>query len=329
MTSGHAPFRDSAESSSQARNTPSVTSPTIRYCSLKLIAPSNFRASHFIRGSLTPVVIVALAAATHILHLAGDSASAIGASSQVFLPNGRVMRTFSMGQQTTIADLFWLRLVEYIGDPHTPQSQPQLFGFADLVTDLDPEYSYAYIVGGLLLATRGRLHESNNILLKGFRHTPNRWEIPFYLGFNHWYELNDPVAGAAWFEIASRSPDAPAYLARLVARLASSSGQLDATIEVFRQRRQLEPDQAKRLELTSLLQSLETERDLQLIEQAIDQFRLRNGYPPHHLDDLIGIISSIPLDLDRAPFDYDPISGKVTSRFLTKRLSLTHAQPQK
>ena len=86
------------------------------------------------------------------------------------------MRWFSLGHALTASHLYWLRAVQYIGEPRAEErGWATLFPVVDLVTDLDPGHGYAYQVAGVVLSSAGRIDESNAILEKGTRNVPSRW----------------------------------------------------------------------------------------------------------------------------------------------------------
>jgi tetratricopeptide (TPR) repeat protein len=176
-------------------------------------------------------LLVAVAAVVHLTHRWGaalEREQDKDTDQVIFIPDGKALRYFALGQQTTLADLYWLKLIQYLGG--VEGAQPKILGLANLVTDLDPEYSYAYMASGLVLAAKKRLVESNEILEKGAANAPWRWEIPFYLGFNYWYELGDWEKGAYWLKRAVQIPGRPPYLPVLVPRLLATAGDVDAVI---------------------------------------------------------------------------------------------------
>jgi hypothetical protein len=63
-----------------------------------------------------------------------------------YLPSARAARWASLGHPTLVANLYWLRAVQYMGDPKAgARGWDKLFPVLDLVTDLDPRHGYAYM----------------------------------------------------------------------------------------------------------------------------------------------------------------------------------------
>ncbi len=79
-----------------------------------------------------------------------------------YVPRADAVRWLSLGHPTLAANLYWLRTIQYMGDAQaSTRGWDKLFPVLDLVTDLDPRHGYAYQVGGNILASVGRLDESN------------------------------------------------------------------------------------------------------------------------------------------------------------------------
>jgi len=131
----------------------------------------------------------------------------------VILPDGKAWRTLALGQHTTIADWYWLQLAQYLGnDAAREAGWPALYPYAQLITDLDPDYGYAYELAGLLLASTDRLTESDAILNKGMGNAPHRWQIPFYAAFNRWFYRGDLAGAGPLLQRAASLPGSPDYL---------------------------------------------------------------------------------------------------------------------
>jgi hypothetical protein len=149
-----------------------------------------------------------------------------------FLP-GYLIKIGSLEFKDVVADLFWLQAVQLVGEKRfSKQDHGRLYRLIDRVTDLSPRFSYAYELGGVLFSLgTERIDLSNAILLKGTQYDPDKWQPWFYLGFNYFYYLNDPLKGAYYLAEATkkrRSP--PPYLPLLTARLYSKANRSKTAI---------------------------------------------------------------------------------------------------
>jgi len=273
-----------------------------------------------LKALLGAALLAAWAGVVHLAHLAAVAQDSVpDADRALFIPDGKSLRHFVLGQQTTVADLYWLKFIQYLGG--TTGAQPQMLPLARLITDLDPEYAYAYMAPGLVLASKRRFGESNEILEKGWNSVQSRWEIPFYLAFNYWYELGDWEKGAEWLKRAVSVPGRPPYLAVLVPRLLATAGDMDSAIAFVRTMAEQAPNEQSRKEFEHKLGQFVLERDLQRLEAAIETYRVREGRLPWALGEL-GEVLLGSLSLPADAYGYEPTTGKVSCSRLEKRLKV-------
>ncbi len=141
------------------------------------------------------------------------------------MPSGPLLTTAVIEYQEVTADFIWLKAVQFIGkrgDSEDPSGHNYdwFYKIIDLVTDLDPQFSYVYEAGGAVLSVLSdNVSSSNALLEKGIRYNPAYWQIPFYLGFNYMYHLKDNLKAAQYVEHASKIEGRPAYLPFLAATL--------------------------------------------------------------------------------------------------------------
>jgi len=238
---------------------------------------------------------------------------------QFSLPDGKQLRRVLLQQETTLADIYWFKLIQYLGTPQNYDAGvPALYSLADFVTDLDPRYGYAYIGPGLVLSAHKRFDESNRLLEKG---VPNsqRWEIPFYLSFNYWFELKDLEKGAAWMEVTSRTKGSPPWVLQLLHRLYSSAGQIELGIRFTETMIQSAASERDRDHFRRRLEDLRAEQALQFLEKACDEYQRRFGRPPWELKELEGTILQ---RLPDGPFEISPFDGRPATFLLEKRIKL-------
>jgi len=154
-------------------------------------------------------------------------ASARGAiRDPAFLPSGKTLRLAAFGQRLLLSDLYWLRLVQYMGETliHKADRWAALYPLAEIVTDLDPRHGYAYqVVGSNLAGLAGRHEEAERILLKGMRELPGRWNLPFTHAVNKFLYEQDYRTAAEYARRAAEIGKRPG-LALLASNLAGLAG---------------------------------------------------------------------------------------------------------
>ena len=77
-----------------------------------------------------------------------------------FIPSAQVVKIWSMGMQTLVADFYWLSAIQYIGSNAIKADYKKYLGvMLNLVTDLSPHFTYPYQIGMLLIPDINQRYE--------------------------------------------------------------------------------------------------------------------------------------------------------------------------
>jgi tetratricopeptide (TPR) repeat protein len=243
-----------------------------------------------------------------------------------YIPSGKYLKTAVLGYDQIIADFFWLRVVQYIGDKEKEaRGYPLIYRLVDLVTDLDPGFSFAYKVGGIILTVYSkRIQESNTMLEKGIKENPEVWDLPFFLGFNHFFYLSDYYTAAEYMNRAAQLPGHPPYLPKLVARLYAQAGTPEVALEFLYRVYEQAPNEKIREELKERMKEVIIERDIIFLEKAVKVYQERYKCLPEDLKDLVRgkIIQELPQEPFEGRYLYDPRTGEVKSSTHPERLRI-------
>jgi hypothetical protein len=198
-----------------------------------------------------------------------------------------------------------------------------LYHALDVITTLDPQYDYAYQVGGIVLTQLAdRVDLSNKILEKGLEEVPAVWQIPFYLGFNQFFYLHDYAQAAEYMTRASRLPGHPPYLPFLATRLYAEAGSPETALTFLTAMwRQTQDEQVKDL-LEYRMKEVIIERDIRILEDAVGHYREQEGHAPPTLSALVnrGILREIPAEPFGGEYQLNTTTGKLTSSTHPERL---------
>jgi hypothetical protein len=240
-------------------------------------------------------------------------------------PSERVMaaaqvRRLAPGLDLLMADMYWLRTVQYFGQQQFVQGGRDLDLLRPLIevtTDLDPRLEVAYRYGAVFLGDPGganRQKDAIEILEKGVRFNPLSWKLRQDLGFFHFLYRQDAVTAARVLQDAARLPSAPFWLETLAASLLRQGGHRDKAREMWlRLYEQAAEGSAMRNNARMHLLELEAVDQIDALQQGIAIFRERQGRPPASLDELraAGLMRVPPVDPLGTPFRYDPQAGIV------------------
>jgi len=240
------------------------------------------------------------------------------------LPKGEYLKPVVLGYEQLAADIIWLQAIQVIGeDTVTPNGYDWIYHALDVVTTLDPEFSYAYQLGGVTLAVLGKAPEkSNALLLKGMRVNPDIWQIPFYIGFNNFFYLNDYGRAAEFMAKASELPGHPAYLPKLAARLYVQAGDPDVALDFLLRMYKETADEKVRATLGQRIKEVIVERDARLLEDAIKRYKDVYEAYPERLIQLVerGIITKLPNEPFGGYYYFKPEDGRVHSSVVRERM---------
>ncbi len=243
-----------------------------------------------------------------------------------YLPKGEYLKVAVLGYRQLAADLIWLKAVQHFGvRKQTSEGYLWAYHAVDVLTDLDPKFAYAYQVAGAILGVwANRAQESVAILSKGMQHNPEVWQLPFYIGYDYFYELHNLGMAAKYFRIASTLPGSPEYLPKLAARMTVEAGDPDAALEFLQRLYQQVQDQHLREGLERRIREVIAERDIRFLEDGVRRYRVRYGKLPATLDELVirGIILRVPDEPLGGSYRMNPSDGTVTSTVLHERLKV-------
>ncbi|HET6437344.1 MAG TPA: hypothetical protein VFG59_04740 [Anaeromyxobacter sp.] len=269
---------------------------------------------------LAVLLALALATAGSRLLLAQDAEGLGKIRDPSFLPRGNLLRTASFGERLILSDAYWLRFVQYVGETVILKQQrwEAMYPLADLVTDLDPRFGYAYqVAGSNLSGLAQRYDEADQILLKGMRHVPDRWSLPLVMGINKFLYQQDYTAAAEYIRRAAQVGKRPhlALLAANLSALADSDAEYQTALAFLDQALEHAGTDELKAELRDRRSRTATFWVLSRLEKALGAYRRMKGHPPARLEELVtaGLLPEIPPDPSGGALQYDPSDGTVKS----------------
>ncbi len=281
---------------------------------------------------LMPLIAAAIAFSIYIIQhqIAGYKGIDKKIEKFVTLPKGEYLKPVVLGYEQLAADIIWLQAIQVIGENTvTPDGYDWIYHALDVVTTLDPEFSYAYQLGGVTLSVLGKAPEkSNTLLLKGMRENPGVWQIPFYIGFNNFFYLNEYGRAAEFMAKASELPGHPAYLPKLAARLYVQAGDPDIALEFLLRMSKETGDEKVREALGERIKEVIVERDAKLLEKAINEYRDVYKSHPERLIELVerGIIAELPREPFGGYYYFNPEDRRIYSSVVRERMKVYKKQ---
>jgi hypothetical protein len=282
----------------------------------------------------TPAAVVAAVTACAVLLVAAVQLQAARerlypappeTEESLYLRSGVTLRRLTGAYTTLAADLYWIRTIQYYGGTKNrldqrgssglPASASRedtyslLYPLLDITTTLDPRFNIAYRFGAIYLAEpyprgAGRPDLAIDLLEKGLRERPDRWQYMQDIGFVHYWFTHDYAAAAEGFRKAGEMPGAPWWVRSLAATTLARGGDRQSSKAMWEAIRETaEIDWLKHDAERRLLQ-LEALDTIDALQRAADAYAQRTGQVPD-FDALTRarVLRGYPLDPSGTPFE--------------------------
>ena len=195
----------------------------------------------------------------------------------------------SLGYTEILADIYWLRALQYFGGNKIEDQKPDLlYRYFDIITDLDPKFVNAYRYGGAFLAEPppfglGEFDLGVQVLDKGRENNPNNFRIPLEEAFLYYIYPKDYAKAAELFEEAGSKPDISAFRKASINGMAAAAhaqgGDRDTSRAIWEIIYETSPSEGRRnFAFRNLLEihTMEIEDDLTI---ALDEYIKRYNKP--------------------------------------------------
>jgi hypothetical protein len=205
---------------------------------------------------------------------------------------------FGFGFRNLLGDIAWLEAVQVSGNRKmTRDDYDRLADLLATVIRFDPRFVVPYLLGGIILAdSPHHAAAALRFMSQGEQRFASEWRFPFYTGYIRYFLLGDPVEGGMALLRASRIAGSPPHFPLLAARMLSEGHRPETAIAFLQNMIERETDPRRKASLEERMRRVEVERDLQILEKAIDEYSTRVGVPPVRLADLVraGVLARIP-----------------------------------
>jgi hypothetical protein len=233
----------------------------------------------------------------------------------MYLPESRVLRAAALGYTNLLADVIWLRAIQYYGEHRlTDRNYPQAERLFQTIYDLDPAFKGATRFGSIVLAQDARDPEGGlRLLERAERDDPNAWEYPFDQGFIHQTIRKDYKEAGEGYRRASLRPGAPDLAARLAGLTYARLGDRGASREVWRSILQNPPNEMMRRVAERGLKNLAMEETEEKLTAAVAQFQKARGRYPKEWKEVheAGFLKAPPVEPYGGKYFVDASTGKV------------------
>ncbi len=296
-----------------------LSTPNMAWMSVPATKPRGLGQRRWVIGMVhSTVAVAAIVGVLLSQHRLVEKRNALGEPPElIYAPPGKFLQVVSLGYRRTLADLLWFRTIDYFGRHYRKDRvYPWLAEMCERVTDLDPAAVHVYRFGGVILPWEANdIDAGISLLEKGVRNLPHSWELRYILGFSYYFFRDDLESASRELRAALALPDAPGFLAGLLAVIDAAHRGPEAAIEFLQAALATTAVPEVRETIREQLRELEFARVWGELQGAIEQYRKAVGQWPASLHALVssGLLTQIPADPFGGSFDIDPASGALRS----------------
>ena len=234
------------------------------------------------------LIAAAVAAAIAVSHVWLPE-EPIGSTQIGVTPDPDWVRLASFGFDSLAADYYWIQAIQIVGRPEGAVGHSQEIGdLLEIVTALDPWVDHPYRFAAVwMIDDEAAVRQANALLRRGIEAHPEDWRNRFYLGFNHFFYLDEREEAARVLEPALELEGRPGYLELLVARLQSESGGLDTAAAFIHQLIQQAPNDRASEAYREALYEIEVERRARVLDTARARFVAIHKRDIESVEDLV------------------------------------------
>jgi hypothetical protein len=217
---------------------------------IERVVPVSSPVRDAIRRRMVLAWIAALVFGAGACRLAAHAAATLPAPAPfaelAYYPSGRALQPAALGHAESMADLAWLRAVQYYGEHRqTDLRFSNMRHVFEILTALSPSFESPCIFGAFALAQEGRdFAAAEQLMLGALERRPQSGRLAFELGFLYYVRPGgrDLRKAGEYFELASRLPGSPPSAARFAASARQNAGDLGVAYQLWSQVRANSPN---------------------------------------------------------------------------------------
>ncbi len=266
--------------------------------------------SSTIKSVILPVAIIAAGFAA-IFGLSGilereRAPLPTGYEDSDLMMNGSRLKGFCLGMECLVADWYWMRSLQYIGnklvnakdeainiDDLRALNPRLLYPYLDNATDLDPHFTAVYNYGAIVLPA---IDPNKAIIIaqKGITNNPGEWRLYQHLGYIYW-KLKRYDDAAATFDRGAEIPGAGAFMRLMAASMRTEGGSRSTARKIYQQMLAGTDDDMVKVTAERRLEELDSLEERDVLDKLLGQFRQNNGRCVTNLNELLPMLRSVHL----------------------------------
>lgn len=218
--------------------------------------------------------------------------------------NGSRLKGFALGMEGLLADWYWMRGLQYIGDKLIKNADKKV-SYEDLTsinphlllpllqnaTDLDPHFVEAFSYGAIVLPAIDK-KAAVEFAQKGIANNPGEWRLYQHLGYIYWRQ-GDYEKAAETYEKGSQIPGASRFMSLMVASMRIEAGSRATARAIYRQMLADSEDEAVRITAERHLMELDWLDQRDAIREVLRVVQEKNGRCVERLNEIVPLLLKV------------------------------------
>lgn len=215
----------------------------------------------------------------------------------LYVNSGQTLKRASLGFNGLLADLYWLRTIQYFGSKSQQLKGDINIGnvgewnltllepLINITTELDPNYVSAYRFGSVFLPD---INPESAVKLaeRAIADNPNDWRLYQDLGFIFWKLKRYDEASAAYLQ-GAHLPNAPKWMEPMAAVMRANGGDRVTAKQMFLRIYETTDDPTVKKSSLGRLQSYQAEDEIAFLHRLLTSYREQKGSCPASLSQLM------------------------------------------
>lgn len=232
----------------------------------------------------------------------------------LYFASGEKIKKMSLGLESIVADVYWIRTVQYFGRKLVDSGQPLsanmtkkikmelLAPLLDIIVTLDPHHIAAYRFGAIFLPERD-MTAAVALLERGIKENPGAWRLYQDIGYIYW-EAGDYAQAADWYERGGQIEGAAWWMRDLAGLMRIKGGSREVAWAIFSQYAESE-DPKIRQQAVGRLKQLRALEELDVINVLLAEYKQGTGRCAENLKPFAAKLRAARLNLNKEGLPVD------------------------
>lgn len=226
---------------------------------------------------------------------------------------GARLRGFSLGFEGLLADWYWMRSLQYIGQKVVadrdknanfdlenlkPLNPRLLYPLLDNAATLDPRFTAVYSYGAIVLPAIDS-EQAVKLIQKGIENNPNQWRLYEQLGYIYW-RLGDYGKAAETYSNGARIDGSPPFMKIMASKMLTAGGDRETARAIYEQMLAAAPDQQVKDNAALHLSQLDSLYERDAIRAGLQNFKEKNNRCANNWREILPLLQTVKLPQNKS-----------------------------